>query len=108
MMMYHPINCGCKKISNSADMVETVISDQVVPHCDSELEDSKPIFLHDILAHDVASPYQVWLQKVQHLRGYHPDEHSLEVILNCDLEDSNPIFLKDNLAHNDALLYQVW
>ena len=34
------------------------------PHCDPKLEDSKPIFLHDTLAHDVASPYQVWLQKV--------------------------------------------
>ena len=59
-------------------MVETVISDQMSPHCDPELEDSKPIALHDILAHDVASPYQVWLQKVQQQRRYHQDEHSLE------------------------------
>ena len=44
-------------------MSETIIFDQMSPHCDPELEDSKPI-LHDILAHDVASPYQVWLQKV--------------------------------------------
>ena len=29
------------------------------PHFDPELEESKPIFLHDTLAHDVASPYQV-------------------------------------------------
>ncbi len=78
MMMYHPIKFGCKKISSSADMVETVIFDQMSPHCDPELEDSKPIFLHDTLAHDVASPYQVWLQKVQQQRKYHPDEHSLE------------------------------
>ena len=77
MMMYHLIKVGCKKISSSADMVEIVISDQMSPHCDPELEDSKPIFLHDTLAHDVASPYQVWLQKVQQLRRYHPDEHSL-------------------------------
>ena len=53
---------GCKKIIRSVDMVETVISDQMSPHCDPELEDSKPIILHDTLAHDVASPYQVWLQ----------------------------------------------
>ena len=33
------------------------------PHCDPELEDYKPIFLHDNLAHQVASPYQVWLKK---------------------------------------------
>ena len=75
--MYHPIKFGCKKISSSADMVEKVIFDQISPHCDPELEDSKSVFLHDTLAHDVASPYQVWVQKVQHLRRYHPDEHSL-------------------------------
>ena len=78
MTMYHPIKFGCKKIRSSADMVETVISDQMSPHCDPELEDSKTIFLHDILAHDVASSYQVWSQTVQQLRRYHSDEHSLE------------------------------
>ena len=79
MMMYHPMKSDCeKKISKSADMVETVISDQMSPQCDPEPEDRKPIFLHDTLAHDVASPYQVWLQKVQQLRRYRPDEHSLE------------------------------
>ena len=74
MMMYHPIKFGCKKISSLADKVETVIFDQISP----ELEESKPIFLHDTLAHDLASPYQIWLQKVQQLRRYHSDEHSLE------------------------------
>ena len=59
-----PFKFGCKKISSSADMVETVIFDQMSHHCDPELEDSKPIFLRDTLAHDVASSYQVWLQKV--------------------------------------------
>ena len=53
--MYHPIKFACKKISSSADMVETVIFDQKSPHCDPELEDRKQIFLHDILARDVAS-----------------------------------------------------
>ena len=67
-----PFKFGCKKISSSADMVKTVIFDQMSPHCDPELEDSKPI-LHDILAHDVASPYQVWLQNVQQRRRYHSD-----------------------------------
>ena len=66
--MYHPIKFGYKKSSSSADMVETHISDQMSPHCDPELEDRKPIFLHDSLAHDVASPCQVWLQKVKQLR----------------------------------------
>ncbi len=48
------------------------------PHCDPELENSKSIFLHSTLVHDGASPYQVWLQKVQRLRKYRWDEHSLE------------------------------
>ena len=78
MMVYHLIKFGCKKISSSADMVEIVISDQMSPHCDPELKDSKPIFLHDTLAHDVASPNQVWLQKAQQLSRYHSVEHSLE------------------------------
>ena len=77
MMMYHTIKFGCKKISSSADMVETVIYDKMSLHCDPELEDTKPIFLHDTLAHDVASPYQVWLQNIQQLRRHRPDEHSL-------------------------------
>ena len=59
-------------------MVETVIFDKMSRHCDPEFEHSKPIFLHDILAHDVASPYQVWVHKVQQQRRYHSDEHSLE------------------------------
>ena len=72
--MYHPTKFGCKNISNSAEMVETVISD----HCDPELKDSKPIFLHDTLAYDAASPYSVWLHEVQQLRRYRPGEHSVE------------------------------
>ena len=78
MMTYHQIKFGCKKINSSADIVETVISDQMSPHCDPELEESKPIFLYDTLAHDFASSYQVWLQKVQQLRRHCLDEHLLE------------------------------
>ena len=55
-----PSKFGCKKISSSTDKVETVIFDQMSPHCDPELEDRKPIFLQDILAHDVASQYNIW------------------------------------------------
>ena len=50
------------------------------PHCDPELENSKSIFLHSTMVHDGASPYQVWLQKVQRLRKYRSDEHSLEFL----------------------------
>ena len=59
-------------------MVDSVLFDYMRPHCDPELEDSITIFLQDTLAQDVASSYQVWLQNVQQLRRYHPDEHSLE------------------------------
>ena len=58
-------------------MVKTVILDYVSPHCDLDLEDIKPIFLHDTLAQDDAPLYQVWLQNVQQLSRYQPDEHSL-------------------------------
>ena len=78
MMMYHPIKVACKKVSSSADMVETVMFDQMSPRCDPELEDSCQIFLQDTLVHDVASPDQVWLQKLQQVKRYYPDEHSLE------------------------------
>ena len=77
MMMYHPVKSGCKKISSSADIVQPVIFDHMSPHCDPELENSTPIFLHDTLAHDIASPYQVWLQTIQQLRSCRPDEQSL-------------------------------
>ena len=66
MMMYHPIKFGCRKISSSVNMVKNnnpVIHDYMSPHCGLELGDSKPMFLHDILAHDNASSYQVWLKK---------------------------------------------
>ena len=59
-------------------MVERVIFDYVSPHYDPELEDSEPIFLQDTLAHDEASSYQVWLQKVQQLSRYCSDEDSME------------------------------
>ena len=77
-MMYYPIKYGCKKISRSVDTLETVIFNYMSPHYDPKLEDSKTVFLHDILAHDDAPPYQVWLQKVQQLKRYCSYEHSLE------------------------------
>ena len=52
-------------------MVETVISDCISPQSNLDLENCKPIFSHDTMPHDAASHYQVWLQKIQQLRGYH-------------------------------------
>ena len=72
------IKFGSRKINSSVDVVGTVIPDYTSPQPDPEHEDSKPIFLHDTLAHDVASPYQVCLQQVQRLGTYHPNEHTLE------------------------------
>ena len=75
MTMYHPIKCGCRKISSSVYMVETVIFDYMSPHCNLELEDRKLIFSHDTLALDDASPYQVGYKRFS---SYYPDEHLLE------------------------------
>ena len=79
MMMYHSIKCGGKKISSSVDMVETVILDYMSHYYDPELEERKPVFLRNILAHNDASPCKVRLQKVKQLMRYRPDEHSLEL-----------------------------
>ena len=76
--MHHPIKFGCKKISSSVDMVETVLFDYMSPHCDLDPEDSKLIFSQDTLACDDVSPYQVWLQKVRQLKRYCPEKPSLE------------------------------
>ena len=62
-MTYHPIKVGCKKISSSADMVQTVVFDQMSSHCDPDLEDSKPIFLHDSLAHGMLHHHTKFAQR---------------------------------------------
>ena len=68
-----------------------------------QIEDSRPIFLHDTLAHDVASPYQVWLQKVQQLRTHPQDEHSLEfwtfsVILTLTTTEQSNLFTRQSTS----------
>ena len=90
-----------KKTSSSVGLVERVILDYVSPHYDPELEDSEPIFLQDTLAHDDASPYQVWLQKVQQLRRCRLDEHSLEfwafsVILTLTTTEQSYLFTRQS------------
>ena len=66
MMIYQPITFGCK------DMVVTL--DCMSPHCDTDLEDSKPIFLHNTLAHDDASLCQAWFSSSV-FRIYRPGQH---------------------------------
>ena len=112
--MYHQIKFGYKKISISAGRVETVISDQMSPPCDPELEDQQtnPLAdLHDTLAHDVASPYQVWLQMIQQPRRYCPCEHSLKfltfsVTLTLTTTEQSNLF-KDNPPYEDVPSNQV-
>ena len=96
-----PSKFGSKKISSSADMTETVIFDQMSPHCDPELEDRKLIFLH-ILAHDVTSQCQVWLEKIQQQRRYHSDKHSLEfwtfsVTLTLTTIEQSNLFMRQSI-----------
>ena len=70
MMMHNPIKYGWKKIISSVDVVKTVISDYISPHCDPELEDSKPIFLHDTVTLKIANnfffPMTLWLMMLHH------------------------------------------
>ena len=99
--MCHQTRFSCKKISISVDVVETTISDYISLHCDLELEDKEPIFLHNTLAQVDASPYQVWLQKVQQLRRYGPDEHLLEflpfpVILTLTTTEQSNLFTRQS------------
>ena len=89
-------------------MAETVIFDQMSPHCHPKLDDSKPIFFHDTLAHDVASPRQVWLQKVQQLRRYCQDEHSLEfwtfsVTLTLTTTEQSNLFTRQSTLYRCAI-----
>ena len=104
MMMYHPITISCKKISISVD---TVISDYMSPHRDPEPEDSKPIFLHDIKVYDNASPYQVWLQKVQQLRR---SRWTFTGILNlsCDLDHNRAIISFHKTIQFTIMCHQIW
>ena len=97
--MHHPIKFGYRKISSSEDAVETVTYNYISPHCDPGFEDSKPIFLHDTLAHGDASPYQVWLQKIQQLRRYCSNEHSPEfsnvpVTLTLTITEQSNLFTR--------------
>ena len=46
-------------------MITLIILNYVSHHCDLDTDVSKTISLQDTLAHDDASPYYVWLQKVK-------------------------------------------
>ena len=78
------------------------------PCCDLDLVNTKPIFLHDTLAHDDASSDQVWLPKNQQFRRY--SRNCLDHMNPCcdlELKNSKPTFLLDTLALDDESQYQV-
>ena len=55
--MYNPVKYGCKWSNSSTDMVKTVKPDYTSPHCDLDLEENKPTFSLDTLAHNDESTY---------------------------------------------------
>ena len=58
--LYHQTKFSCKRISNSDNMSKKSHFHYIILHCDLDLEDSKPIFLNNTLAHGDVSLYQVW------------------------------------------------
>ena len=79
------------------------------PCCDLDLENSKPIFLHDTQAHDDASQYQLWFKNVWRFRRYHLDKHwHFGPSLWPWPWNSHPIFSQNTLAFDDVSSDQVW
>ena len=71
------LNLVAKSSVVSVDMTKTFISDNLSTHCDLDLEDNKPIFLHDTLAHDNTLQYQVRQHIFCWFRRYCVDKHIL-------------------------------
>ena len=77
-MMYHPIKFGCKKISSSVDMAETVIFAYIWTFT---VTLTMKIQTNLLARH--SGPWWCitipsWLQTVKQMRRFHPDEHLLE------------------------------
>ena len=88
-MMYHPIKCGCKKISSSEDMVERVILAYMSHHYDPELEDSKLISCFMMMHHHTKFGYK----RFSSWGDCRPHEHLLELwtFFNFDLDHNRAI-----------------
>ena len=104
MMRHHPIKCGCRKISSSVYVVETLMLDYMSPHYDPKLADSKQIFLHGTLAHDDKSPYQVRLQKVDGILSRYTFTGIFNLFYDLDLDYNRAVqfFLQDIPAYDDV------
>ena len=59
-MAYDPPSLVAEGSAVIEDIEKESYFDHMRPCCDLDLEDSKLFFPHDTLAHDAASPYQVW------------------------------------------------
>ena len=97
--MYHPIKFGCKKISS--------LSDEMSPYCGPKLEDSKPIFLTDNLAHNyhlcITIPSLVVKgSAVQKILSGQTFTNILMFCCDLDLEHSNAISSLVTLAYNNV------
>ena len=93
MIMYHQTKFSCKKTSSSDNNKKSYI-DYIILNCDLDLEDSKPIFLKDNLAHNDASSYQVWKQKGSAVQKISFGQTFTDILRFCpdlDLEHNNPI-----------------
>ena len=69
------------------------------PHCDLDLEDTKPVFPHDTTTHVDALACQFWSQKVHMFIKYHVNKHfstfwTFAVIFN----EQNRSFLLNTMA----------
>ena len=89
------------------------MSDYMSANCHLGLDNSKPIFWHNTLAHCDASPYQIWWQRVDGFRRY-LDKHSLTFWTFTVTLTLNALviffssFSQDIQASDDVPLNQVW
>ena len=73
-----PTKFGCKRVGNSEGTFDShIIFLLHKPHCDLDHEVGTKIFVRNSPAHDDASSYQVWSQRLHWFRWDRPDKHSL-------------------------------
>ena len=101
---------GCQGINSSEDIVDESYFDYVSPCCTLNLKTAKNFFPRDTLAHDAASPYQVWRQHILWLRRY-LDKYSLiywTFTVTLTLNEEIHFFPQDTPAYDAVLSNQVW
>ena len=76
MIMYHHTKFACQRINSFIQYKSNFLFICALA-VTLTLKIANNFFLHDTLAHDAASPYQVWQQNVLQFKRYHPDKCSL-------------------------------